>query len=180
MKHISLAMQREHLHDIPEAALPEGYRISLYQPGDEHFWADIETRAGEFREREAALEHFQREYGPHIDEVKQRCLFLFDPEGNAIGTATAWRGDTFGEPQGRIHWVGIVPEAQGRKLAKPLLSAALRVLAELGHTSAYLTTQTTSWRAVNLYLNYGFVPHRNSPSCDEGWTLIEQQLGRND
>lgn len=178
MKHISLAMHREHLHDIPEAPLLDGYSIRMYQDGDEQAWADIETLAGEFPNREAAQERFNREFGSYLEEMKLRCLFLVNPSGRLVGTTTAWRGNTLGDLQGRIHWVGIIPEEQGKKLANPLLTQALRVLADLQHESAYLTTQTTSWPAVSMYLKYGFKPYRNSDTCAEGWALIEQQLGR--
>ncbi|WP_246066802.1 GNAT family N-acetyltransferase [Paenibacillus koleovorans] len=172
-------MVREGLESIPEAALPAGYSFRLYREGDESHWADIETLASEFPEREAALTRFRQEFCPYLDEMKRRCLFVVSPVGRYVGTTTAWYGDTLGDGvQGRIHWVAVIPEEQGSKLAKPLLSEALRVMAALGHERAYLTTQTTSWKAVNMYLQYGFKPHVRGELCREGWSLIEEQLGR--
>ncbi len=179
MKYIKLQMIREDLKDIPEYELPEGYRFRMFEAGDEKTWANIETRVDEFKTEAAALERFGREFGDHIDEMGDRCLFIENAEGEAIGTTTAWYGDLEGDGtiRGRIHWVGIVPEYQGRGLSKPLLSRAMDILAE-SHESAYLTSQTTSWQAVNMYLNFGFQPVRLDGNYEAAWALMEEKLGR--
>lgn len=95
--------------------------------------------------------------------MEERCFFLETDAGRVIGTATAWHHPSFhGARYGRLHWVAIHPEFQGRKLAKPLVGAAMRRLAEL-HRRAYLTTQTTSWKAVKIYLDFGFEPLAETP-----------------
>jgi hypothetical protein len=43
---------------------------------------------------------------------------------------------------------------------------------------AYLTTQTTSYPAVNLYLSFGFTPYLGADSVKEGWQLLEEVLHR--
>ena len=179
MKRIRLAMVRKDMVDIPQYSLPAGFRIRLFEKGDEQNWARIETSVDEFKDEEAALARFENEFGAHIDEMTERCLFIEDEHGEAIATTTAWYGDLegYGEGLGRIHWVGVVPEYQGRKLSKPLLSEAMNILAR-HHSKAYLTSQTTSYQAVNMYLNYGFEPYLTSPTCDEAWALMEKTLNR--
>src|SRR5699024_8980243 len=127
--------------------------LSFFQAGDQINWARIETQAGEFQNEKSALEHFKKEFGPYQYELKKRCLFIETNDGEKIGTTTAWFGQLKEDENiyGRIHWVGIVPDHQGKKLAKPLLSHALKVLAQF-HDKAYLTSQTTSYQAVNMYL----------------------------
>ena len=66
-------------------------------------------------------------------------------------------GELGGEVQGRIHWVAVSSSHMGRGLAKVLLSAALQCI-HRHHARCFLTTQTTSARAVGLYLQLGFVP----------------------
>jgi GNAT superfamily N-acetyltransferase len=170
-------MLRPNLLDIPDAPLPEGYSLRTFRPGDEEHWARIEHAVDEFKSTEAAMRRFREEFAPHIAEVEKRCLFVIDGQGLPIGTTTAWYGMLNGKRIGRIHWVAVVPEHQGKKLSKPLLSAALRTLAQF-HDKAYLTTQTTSYKAVGMYLNYGFEPVMQTPECTEGWKLIGQLLGR--
>jgi ribosomal protein S18 acetylase RimI-like enzyme len=179
MKRIPLKMVRKVLVDIPEYSLPTGFQIRLFEKGDEHNWARVEASVDEFKNEKAALEHFSKEFGPYIDEMSMRCVFIENKNGEVIGTTTAWYGDLNGNGEiwGRIHWVGVVPEYQGAKLSKPLLSAAMNILAD-HHSKAYLTSQTTSYQAINMYLNYGFEPLITGPNCYEAWSLLENILNR--
>ncbi|MBM7599509.1 ribosomal protein S18 acetylase RimI-like enzyme [Virgibacillus halotolerans] len=179
MKRIPLKMIRKDLLHIPEYSLPNGFRMRLFEKSDEHNWAKIETSVDEFENEEAALERFNKEFGAYLDEMTRRCIFIENSNGEAIGTTTAWYGDLKGDGEisGRIHWVGVAPEYQGKKLAKPLLSAAMNILANY-HSKAYLTSQTTSYQAVNMYLNYGFEPFITGPTCNEAWSLLEEILNR--
>lgn len=179
MERIKLQMIRRDSKDIPQYELPEGYRFRMFQGGDEKLWANIETRVDEFKTEAHALERFEREFGGYIHEMHNRCLFIETDEGETIGTITAWYGDLKGggNIRGRIHWVGVVPEYQGRGLSKPMLSKAMNILADL-HDEFYLTSQTTSWQAVNLYLNFDFQPVCMDENYDDAWSLMEENLGR--
>jgi len=177
LKKISLTMVRDHLHGIPSLVCPAGYTIRTFRAGDAEHWARVEALAGEFPSRDEALREFEEEFGSRWRELEDRCFLLEENEGGVIGTAMAWDGDLGGEVRGRVHWVGIVPAHQGRGLAKPLLSTVLERLAR-DHRSAFLTTQTTSYRAVNLYLNFGFVPYLTSAGDADGWRMMEDILQR--
>ncbi|MCJ8008137.1 GNAT family N-acetyltransferase [Lederbergia wuyishanensis] len=179
MKSIPLKMVRKNLLNIPQYSLLDGFKIRFFEKGDEHNWARIEASVNEFKNEQAALEHFTKEFGSHIDEMSMRCLFIVNKDGEAIATTTAWYGDLSGsgEISGRIHWVSVVPEYQGKKLSKPLLSEAMNILAS-HHSNAYLTSQTTSYQAINMYLNFGFEPYLTTTSCYEAWNLMENTLNR--
>src|SRR5690625_4825498 len=141
MKRIPLKMVRKNLLNIPEYSIPPDFSIMMCEKGDDAKWARIETSVGEFNNEKVALERVNKESGPYIDEMGGRCIFIENKHGEAIGTTTAWYGylSGNGEMSGRIHWVGIIPEYQGKKLSKPLLSAAMHILAD-HHTKAYLTS----------------------------------------
>ena len=160
--------------------IPDGYCIRNYRNGEEGLWAEIETAAGEFETEKEALEQFEEEFGPYREEMEKRCFFLMHKKsGRPAGTTTAWYNDNYkGESYGRIHWVGIHPDFQGRKLAKPMLATAMLRLAEY-HDKAYLTTQTTSYKAINMYLDFGFRPELVRDGCRRAWKMIEEILGRN-
>lgn len=179
MERIKLQMIRRTSAHIPGHELPEGYRFRMFRNGDQKLWANIETRVDEFKTEEDALERFGREFDDHIHKMAERCLFIETGEGEAIGTTTAWCGDLKGDGniRGRIHWVGIVPEYQGRGLSKPMLSKAMEILAG-EHDEFYLTSQTTSWQAINMYLNFGFEPVRMDENYDAAWAMLEEKLGR--
>ena len=179
MERIPLKMKRPDLQNIPDFKLIETYHLRFYQPGEENIWARVETSVDEFPNEEAALAHFEKEFGPYREEMAKRCLFLENSDGEVIGTSSAWYGILEGEKEvtGRVHWVAIMPDYQGKKLAKPLFSQLLQVLATK-HKSAYLTSQTTSYQAINLYLNFGFEPYLINETDLRAWKLLEEVLER--
>lgn len=179
MKRMRVAMIRADLQDIPEYSLPKGFKLRLFQAGDDVDWARVETAVGEFESEAEAIERFNQEFGSNLDEFAKRCLFIENENGKIIGTTTAWygsleEGDTI---IGRIHWVSIIPEYQGKGLSKPLLTAAMKLLAKY-HSKAYLTSQTTSYKALNMYLQYGFEPVMRDAADEEAWEIVEEKLNR--
>lgn len=145
-------MTRADLENIPVFDLPPGFLIRSYQSGDDQTWWDIHERADPFLTHRMGT---HREFfGDDFDQLRARQRFLVAPNGENIGTATAWLDSP---SLGRVHWVAIVPEFQGRGLAKPLLSHILLLLRELEHTSAILDTSMQRPRAIVLYEKFGFV-----------------------
>ncbi len=176
MKNLRLTMIRKSIKNIPQFDLPEGYFTKSFREGDQHKWAEIETAIGEFSYIDEALQRFNQEFGPFIKEFEQRSLFLVNHNGEYIGTGTAWYNNTFkGGHYGRVHWIGIRPEYQGKNLAKPLVSAVINVLKQ-HHSKFYLTTQTTSYKAVKIYLDFDFKPHIESDRDREGWKMLSEKL----
>lgn len=163
-------MVRDNLEDLPSHTLPPGYRVRKFRKGEARLWAQVEAAAGEFESAEAALARFIHEFGDRLDEMEDRCLFLVDENsGRVIGTATAWYDLGFeGEDYGRVHWVAIVPEYQGRKLAKPLMCAVMERLRQ-SHAKAYLVTHTKCVKAIRMYLDFGFRPLHKHDTCEEAW-----------
>ena len=167
---ISLGMRRDTLDDLPDFPLPQDYAWRFYQPGDEDAWAAIETSAGEFERTQDALERF-RFYYPDPSKLPGRMIFLTD-HGVPCATATAWTN----EPGvGHLHWVAVDADHQGRGLSWPLVSLALRRMAQLGEKSATLNTQTASWVAIKVYHRFGFVPYLRKPEEIEGWKIASEK-----
>jgi ribosomal protein S18 acetylase RimI-like enzyme len=111
------------------------------------------------------------------ERLSQRVLFLVDPSGSDIGSIIAWNdAELDGRDRGRIHWVAIVAEAQGRGLSKPMMSAACDALRKLGYTEAYLVTYTGLVPAINLYLAFGFKPHARNEAEREAWRTVAPHL----
>lgn len=169
MESVTVRMRRAHLDDIPQFSLPDGYRLHWYQPGDERHWVDIHLLADGIEPlRGKAL--FREEFGADSPTLTQRQCYLLNPRREPIGTATAW----FDGEVGRLHWVAIVPEYQGRGLAKPLLTAVCNRMVELGHASAYLVTHTHRLPAIALYRKFGFEPWIESEEERAAWAALER------
>ncbi len=170
-------MIRKDLENVPEYPLPAGYGFRTYRRGDERIWAEIQTRAGNFESLEKALEDFEREFSSKVEEFERRCLFLVASEsGEAIGSTTAWFDPDYrGQDHGRIHWVAIVPEYQGRGLAKPMLAEAMKLLRKW-HKRVYLATHTGCLKAINMYLDFGFEPDMKKERADEAWRMIASAI----
>jgi GNAT superfamily N-acetyltransferase len=110
--------------------------------------------------------------------MEGRCFFVVENSTNrAVGTAMAWYAPEFveGENYGRVHWVSMIPEFQGKGLAKPMMTAVLNRLAQ-SHTKAVLGTQTFRKAAVRLYLNFGFLPFFKNPTCRQAWSDLAEEL----
>ena len=153
-KRLEVMLIMEDLLDIPEPKFPPGYRIVSFMPGDELIWLKIQNNV----DRDIEFDHnfFKKQYEMFHIELQRRLFFLMEGE-LPIGTITAWVDDVFmDQDKGRIHWVAIIKEKQGKGLSRPMLNFALHRLAEYGHHSAYLTTDTSRVKAIKLYLSAGF------------------------
>lgn len=165
----SVRMVRSHLNDIPEFALPAPFSLRWYKPGDEKAWFNLESRTEKLIPIGADL--FRKEFGTDDPLIAQRMFFILDAEGREVGTTTAWFDPDFrGRDYGRIHWVAIAPEMQGKGLSKPLMSIACKRLKELGHERAYLVTDTARIAAIHLYLQFGFEPDISTEQDWKAWS----------
>jgi len=175
LEFIEIAMLADPLPAVQAFSVPPGYRIRGFRAGDERHWASIVMGAGEFTELKEALDAFERSFGARSGELPDRMLFLESDIDRPIGTATAWSDDFQGKHRGQVHWVAIVPEHQGKGLANPLVAATLRRISQ-EFDSAFLTTQTWSWRAVNMYRRFGFEPVIDRPDVDRALAIIDARI----
>ena len=170
-----VCMVRDDLEGLPDYPLPEGFGLRMYRPGDEANWLAIERAADLYSDHPDTA--FAQQFGTDAEVLARRQFYLCDAAGWAVGTTTAWFDDDFdGRPYGRVHWVAIVPEYQGRGLAKVMLSAACRRLRELGHVRAVLGTQTKRVVAIRLYLCFGFRPYVRNEAELAAWRTLRDQL----
>ncbi len=176
-ENIPVLMVLEKLSEFREYDFPPGFRVRHYREGDKTLWAEVETAAGEFSDFKNGLARFEEEFEKFPEELKQRFLILENDMHQCIGTAMGWFGDgAFGPEYGRIHWVGIHPAWQGKGLAKPLVSRAMEIIRDR-YEKAYLTTQTKSYKAIKIYLDFGFRPYLQSLSCRVAWKQMAELLG---
>lgn len=164
-----IMMVRENFNDLPDFQLPLGYAYQWYQPGMANDWVRIQKRAEPFLT--INFQNYENEFGMHHEELMKRQCFIKNSKNELIGTATAWfDSGLFGEGFGRVHWVAIVPEEQGKKLSNCLLSNILFKLKELQYKKAYLATSSKRLGAIYLYLKFGFVPVLEKEEDINAWS----------
>lgn len=160
-----------------DAALPAGYTFAGHQDGMEEAWANILVGTDMSDSREHALECFQ-EFKENLPLTRERMLFVRDTSGEAIATATLWQSEWEGESLARVHWVGVLPQHEGKGIAKAMLSRLFRRYDELGlRGSVFLVTQSWSYPAIHIYQKYGFAPAPSDPP--EAWKCIFSMLEKN-
>lgn len=142
---------------VPPPKLPEGYTFSFFEQGNEEDWARIEASVLEFDSQEAAKDYFVRDYMPHRELLKERCLFVRDPQGIPVATATAWFAVSVLGYQPSLHWVGVTPSSQGLGLGKKIIQEATRLFCRTDPAlDVFLHTQTWSYKAVKIYHQLGY------------------------
>lgn len=137
--------------------LPQDYTFVLYQKGDEKAWAEIEHSVQEFKTKKAAEEYFKNNYQLYISELERRCLFIEDKKRKKIATLTIWWEYIGTRRFPWVSWVAVMPNHQGKRLGKALVSKGMEMCLEIeGESDVYLKTQTPSYKAVNIYKEQGF------------------------
>jgi len=153
-----LEMVRKAGTPIPDFPLPDGFKYVFYKDGDEKDWARLETSVAEFDNELDALVKFKKEF-PEVDELYRRCLFIETDDGKKVATATAW-WSFWGETRHAcLHWVSVDNDYQGLGLGKAITSRVTQLLLEIeGDVNFYLSTQTWSHKAVDIYKQFGWLP----------------------
>ena len=142
---------------IPDFPLPEGYKFTFFTDGSEEDWARIETSVDEFDSVFEALLFFKEEFIPYKEELYRRCLFIETEDGKKIATSTAWWSFVEDERRAWLHWVSVDKDYQGLGLGKAIVSKVTKLLEEIeGDVDFYLSTQTWSYKAINIYKQFGY------------------------
>ena len=174
MESHGITMVRPHMNDILQVPLPDGYAMRHYETGDGELWARINDEADWLNNVTYAW--FRKDYGHDEAALRKRVFFLRGPDGRDVGTISAWWSDDhIGPGWGRIHWVAILPECQGRKLCKPMMTYAMNKLAEW-HERSFLDTSTARVVAVKIYLDFGFLPGIVTEADLERWRYVAEHL----
>ena len=191
-KNIIMVMDGKAALAISEPCLPAGFAFRFFA-GEEDIahWCRIEASVGEFDSEEQARAHFGKEFGAHLAELKERCVFVVNESGLPVATAMGWFGDGKGEPveracargsyetsfvqrTNRLHWISASPYYQGLGLGKAVSQKAVVICAALSPgEDVWLSTQTWSHRAVVMYNKLGFVMAKSPLEMVEKNSYVE-------
>ena len=173
IKYYELLMYYNDTSNYKEYNLPNGYRYEFYKPNDELEWVNIHIESGEFTSIEQGLKYFHDFFDNFIEELPKRCVFIVDELTNekiATGTISKLKDKEYGY-DGAVDWVAIKKTHQGKKLSKPLISKLLEIAKLNNHKEIILHTQTTTWLAAKIYLDYGFEILNKEEKI--GWSILK-------
>jgi len=185
--HIGVLMEKTDTAEYPRHALPKGYTFSQYKPGFGAQWAALQYGVGQTDSLGEAEAIFQKDFAGRED-LAGRMLFVFDENDSLAGTGCLWDGAHFGAARQRLHYIAVAPPHQGGGIAKAIVSRLLDIYNELGYADyIYLTSQTESWRALNMYAGFGFRPYMGAKPvnwrCEdfaqetaEAWRMIYERI----
>jgi len=165
LPHIRILMEKRDTSVYPKCELPAGYHFSHYKPGFERLWAAVQCdveHADTLENAEAAFknEFLGAENTPRYKALTEKMLFIMDADDDLAGTGAIWDGDTFGEVFQQVHWIAVASKHQNKGLSKSLLSGLLDIYNALGYGGyIYLSSQTWSYKAINVYMKFGFRPY---------------------
>ncbi|MBQ2916324.1 MAG: GNAT family N-acetyltransferase [Clostridia bacterium] len=149
-------------YEYPDPVLPEGFHFENYNGSEEQKiqWAQIFDSVGlGAGSGEKAVERFNREFCEQEDLAKERVIFIVTDDGKYVGTCTAWQHLHIREGRGTLHWLGVRPEYQKYGLGRALVEKCLYIFkTQLPGLPVYLATQSTSHKAICLYIKKGFYP----------------------
>lgn len=186
--HIGVLMVKTDTSTYPCFELPNGFALSGYQEGYETEWANLMFDIGQTDTLKEAQDIFEKEFLSMPSLLAKQCLFALDHNGRIVATASLWHGEHFGKTFQRIHWVASCPQHQGKGLIKALLTKLLDVYNEFCYKDfIYLTSQTWSYKALNIYAKFGFKPYKGEKPInwkddtfeeknETAWTMIEQKI----
>ncbi|MBQ3494070.1 MAG: GNAT family N-acetyltransferase [Clostridia bacterium] len=171
LKYYELMMVKK-LKKIRVFELPDGFKYVFWNDDScKQAWIKIHTETGEFNSIEKeAKPIFDNCYSKFYNELPLRCIFIEDNMGEKVATATISPAHKFGY-KCVIDWFAISPKAQGLKLSKSLLAKTLQTAKQLGYKKILLHTQTTTWLAAKIYLDFGFKPFKTKQKY--GWRILK-------
>ena len=171
IKYYDLVMTLDNLNNINEYPLHEGFYFKFWNDCKEiKDWIDIHISTGEFNQYKEATDTFKNFYGDSLPKLNRRLIFICDKTGNKVATATL-SPHIEGDYKVVIDWFAIKKEFQGKKLSKPLLYKVVQIAKELGYDKILLHTQTNSWLAAKIYIDFGFMPYNINKK--EGWEILQ-------
>lgn len=166
-----LIMTLDDLNSYNKYPLPNGYNISFWKDeNDTADWIDIHIKSGEFQNKSQAMNVFHDFYDTFYEELPKRCFFISNEKYEKIATATVSPSCDRNYPC-VIDWLAITHSYQGMGLGNPLISQTLKVAKDLGYDKILLHTQTTTWLAAKLYLDFGFIPLVQDDV--KGWDILK-------
>ncbi|MDR1465747.1 MAG: GNAT family N-acetyltransferase [Oscillospiraceae bacterium] len=165
-----LLMRRKDLDGLPALELPPGVALRPFRENDGAHWERIVNAAFGRKMTFDGKMRTDPAFRP------ERILFL-ETEGRPAAVAAAWYREAYGPDAGYLHYVAVLPEAQGQRLGYWVTLAALRRMRDEGFARAALQTDDERIPAIKTYLRLEFQPDEGAhESYPERWKAIRREI----
>jgi len=166
-------MLRPHLHDLPALALPEGYGLRTFMPGDGAHWVRIIAESFNADPAALSFEATMR----NTPAFRPGRIFFVICGDEPVATAAAWYNPDIMTGAGTVHYVGVLNGHAGKRLGYWMVLATLEQMVREGRHSAWLSTDDFRLPAIKTYLNLGFEPLLVHENQRERWPAVFEKLG---
>src|SRR5579871_1551471 len=165
-----LLMRRPNLENLPDAAdLPAGYML---RDGHEEDIPRLATVLGAaFLNTDWTSEEAHKSL---IADASVKRIFVIECDGALVATASSRLLPNVYPDSGYVHWVGVDPAHQGRRLGYSVTLATLTDFAARGCRDAVLETDDFRIPAIKTYLKLGFTPVYRDETHRERWDKINK------
>lgn len=178
----SLRMIRSLASPIEINALPDGYRLCAFRPGEELLWGELLGLSGELGpwDTERIFKAFDPVQKKGIGRVWKESIHLIRYQDERLPVATACSQLHEAHPDlPELSWVKVAPRHRGRGLGKAVCLAVLDLLQRHGYRRCFLRTNTSRLAAVNLFFALGFEPYVDDPKHDAAlWESVMRRISR--
>lgn len=160
-----LCMMRHSLDGLPAMAIPAGYRLADWRPGDEAAWENVRDAAF------ASPLDFNRSMRDDQAFRPERIKLIWRDQ-IPVATASAWHRSEHGKAVGCLHWVAVLPAESGKGLGLWVSLACLHHMHSEGRSGSVLVTDDHRLPAIVTYLKLGFEPLVVHESHPERWRAV--------
>jgi mycothiol synthase len=112
-----------------------------------------------------------------FDVTDVPVVYVVDDGDKIIATASVRYHEDF-PGAGYVHYVGVDPQARGRRLGTVVMARVMRRFAADGKTFSVLNTDDFRLPAIASYLGQGFVPQYPDADHEVRWSRIFEQLAQ--
>lgn len=157
---------------LKPSALPQGYTLRTYRPGDETGFYELMDSVGWTGWNAEKLQSWLYRILPG-----GWYLAVHKKTGKVVGTCMAAHDPTWEVPFcGEVGWTAVHPDHQSRGIGKAVVGVVVARFLDVGYSRIHLYTEVWRLEAMKLYLRMGFVPYLFPTESVEQWEKICTQL----
>ena len=170
-KQLSMSITAQKVQRLGDVAVPEGYALRGYQPGDEDGWMTLLNLGG------FGTPWDRKRLDEYLSDQERREGSRIVAHNNEIAAATfASRRE---EPVrvGVLDYVVSHPDHRNNGLGRAVCTAVLKFFVDSGYETVTLTTDDWRLPAIKVYISLGFEPQMTREDMPSRWRTATGKLG---